>query len=309
VSSDSAFVGNAGAPFDRQDADIVLRSQDGIDFRTFKAHLSSASDLFNHMFSTANEGEVVDGLPVVPFYDPSPILKALLCYCDPTVPTMTSRSSSVALVDIQKLAMKYEISVVAKEVYKNRIKQDRKLTIMRKIGQDEDMYLAAATILTCPENEAAEMVEVGLVSQEQFDSLLQYRDECRAKAGLVAQPEHGHFKWMSPRYKWVGYHEGDRGCDRGGTIFIGNISGKIMMRRWWWLYMQEARRRLEKQPWGTTVKTGDFFDQALKAGARCKVCAEGLDHDFREFVDIFAREVDSAVSRARYRTTSSLRFH
>src|SRR6266568_9268296 len=94
------FVREAGAPFNRQDADVVLRSADGVDFHTLKAHLSSASDVFNHMFSlpqpsetaTNEEEELADGLPIVPIYDPSPVLKALLCYCDPNV---TLRSSSV----------------------------------------------------------------------------------------------------------------------------------------------------------------------------------------------------------------------
>src|SRR5258705_7520040 len=46
------FVSKAGAPFDRPDADVVLRSEDGVDFRTFKAHLSSASEFLDHMFSS-----------------------------------------------------------------------------------------------------------------------------------------------------------------------------------------------------------------------------------------------------------------
>jgi len=69
-------------------------------FTTFKAHLSSASEVFNHMFSspqpsgTTSDEELADGLPIV---------KALLCYCDPNISWW---SSSVPLIDIQDLAMK-----------------------------------------------------------------------------------------------------------------------------------------------------------------------------------------------------------
>jgi len=60
--------------------------------------------------------------------------------------------------------------------------------IRQTVGQDEDMYLAAANIFTSSENEAKEMVDVGLVNQAQFDSLVRYRDECRVSAERVVSP-------------------------------------------------------------------------------------------------------------------------
>jgi len=57
---------------------------------------------------------------------------------------------------------------------------------------------------------------------------------------------------------------------------------------------------------GETVTWGDFFDKALKAGSRCRVCREGLDYDFRQFADLFAREIDDAVSQARCRLAPCL---
>jgi hypothetical protein len=58
-------------PFDRPDADVILRSQDNVDFHTFKILLSLSSPLFNTMFSmpqAQHEGgdqEFKDGLPVI----------------------------------------------------------------------------------------------------------------------------------------------------------------------------------------------------------------------------------------------------
>jgi hypothetical protein len=203
-----AFVRRAGAPFTSQDADVVLRSQDGVDFHTFKAHLSSASSVFDHMFQTGNEGEdLADcGLPIIPLYDPSPVLEALLCYCDPSI---SLRSNSVPLMDIHNLAMKYDMMLVVKAVYKDRIRLGCDLpppcildAIRKRVGEDEDLYLAAAKILTCPESEAEEMVDLGLVNQAQLASLIRYRDECRAVAIRVASPPHDHFRWISQTYNW-----------------------------------------------------------------------------------------------------------
>ena len=41
---------DAGAPFDSLHADVILRSSDNIDFRTFKLLLSLASPFFEGMF-------------------------------------------------------------------------------------------------------------------------------------------------------------------------------------------------------------------------------------------------------------------
>ncbi len=238
----------------------------------------------------ANEAEeLADGLPIIPIYDPSPVLKALLCYCDPNI---TWRSNSV-IIDIQNLAMKYDMTPVIKTIYRDRIQLEHELpssrmldTIRQRIGHDEDMYLAAANIFTPPEDETIEMVDLGLVDQAQFDALVRYRDDCRASAVQVASPPHGHFTWMSSTYNWFRDDvEHGCSCQRGGNIYIANVSGKSMTRHWWRSYIYEAESRLAKRPWGATVTRGDFFDMALKAGAQCRVCREDLDRDFRQFTD------------------------
>lgn len=301
------FVRRAGTPFDSRDADVVLRSQDGVDFHTFKAHLSAASSVFDHMFQTGNDGEELadSGLPIIPFYDPSPVLEALLCYCNPNI---SSRSSSVPLLDVHNLAMKYDMMPVVKAVYKDRIWLEHDIppppildAIRKSVGQDDDLYHAAAKILTCAESEAEEMIDLGLVNQAQLTSLLRYRDECRATAVRVASPPHDHFKWIFQTYDWFTEHSGQDCCYchwGWPVVFIGYIHRRPIT-SWWWSYMYDAKSRLRVRPFGSTVMSGDFFDKALAAGARCRVCKKNLDRDFREFVDLFAREVDRAVSQAR----------
>jgi hypothetical protein len=145
------FVRDASPPFSKPD--VVLRSADGIDFYTSKSHLSSVSEVFNHMFEEASgeEEELVNGLPIVPFFDPSSVLKDLLCYCANIHPL----SSSATLVDIQKLAMKYDMISVAKAVYMDKIKQKRELppshildVIRQVVGEDEDTFSAAVSIFS-----------------------------------------------------------------------------------------------------------------------------------------------------------------
>jgi len=322
------FVSKAGAPFDKEKADVVLRSADGIDFHIFKAYLLIVSDVFGHMFLSPQpepgneEEELANGLRVVPVYDHSHVLRVLLCYCgsywDRSIDLWTGLRS--VLIDVQNLAMKYKMITVARDVYRDRIRLGRKPpsshmldVIRRQVKQNADMYSAATNIFICSE-EAAEMVDLGIVNQAQLDSLVRYRDKCCARAVGVASPENNHFTWMSPEYNWFTTDididiEHDRNCSKGGSIYIANVSGKSRTRYWWREYMYEAARRLAKRPWGATVTSEDFFDQALGRGSRCRVCKEGLDCDFRQFTELFAREIDKAVSEARCRTSFVWKSH
>ena len=233
-------------------------------------------------------------------------LKGLLLGCNPNIDS--GSQPSAPLIDIQDLAMTYKMKTADRAIY-DRILLERefpppymldvireRIRVIRQESQDESVYLAAISIFTSSENEAEEMVD--LVTQSQYNSLLHYRDECRKRAVAVASPPHNHFTWMSPEYNWFRVNE-EHDCNRGGNIFIANVQGKSMMRYWWREYIYEAKSQLAKRPWGATVTSGDFFDRALEDGSRCRVCRKDLEHDFRQFTDIFARQIDDAVSQVR----------
>lgn len=52
------------APFDAG-GDVILRSKDNVDFRTFKVILAMGSQVFSSMFQDGTESEIEDSLPVV----------------------------------------------------------------------------------------------------------------------------------------------------------------------------------------------------------------------------------------------------
>jgi len=207
-------------------------------------------------------------------------------------------------IDIHNLEMEYGTQEITVDIYKDRIRLKREFPPPRMLEvikqkfrhDDEDMYLAAISIFASSGKEAEEMIELGLVTQSQYDTLLRYRDQCRARAVAVASPPHFHFTWMSPEYNWFNTNE-EHDCNRGGNIFIASVQGKSMMRFWWREYIYEAGRRLRERPWGTTVTSGDFFDKALADGSKCRVCKKNLDRDFRQFADAFASEIEKAVSQ------------
>ncbi|KAJ7716947.1 hypothetical protein B0H16DRAFT_1388528, partial [Mycena metata] len=82
---------DAGAPFDDEDADMILRSSDLVDFRVHKLFLSKASLVFRDMITLQARGPVSStdrdtlspaGLPIVPLLDePAPAVDMLLRFC------------------------------------------------------------------------------------------------------------------------------------------------------------------------------------------------------------------------------------
>ncbi|KAJ7021798.1 hypothetical protein C8F04DRAFT_874811, partial [Mycena alexandri] len=83
---------DAGAPFDDEDADIILRSSDLVDFRVHKLFLSKASLVFQDMIRLQAHGPLSStypdaalsptGLPIVPLLgEPARAVDMLLRFC------------------------------------------------------------------------------------------------------------------------------------------------------------------------------------------------------------------------------------
>ncbi|EPQ56280.1 hypothetical protein GLOTRDRAFT_74871 [Gloeophyllum trabeum ATCC 11539] len=80
-----AAIKTASPPFDRPDADLVLRSCDGIDFRVYKSVLSLVSPVFETMFTLPQPGPKVGASepPVVQMTEDERTLYLVLQFCYP----------------------------------------------------------------------------------------------------------------------------------------------------------------------------------------------------------------------------------
>ncbi|KAJ8518373.1 hypothetical protein ONZ45_g4571 [Pleurotus djamor] len=100
---------NQPSPFDRPDADIILRSSDGVEFRAHKLVLSLASPVFDDMFSMpqpkpSNEDTT---LPIVQFDEDSVTLEILLRDCYPIPDHVFTDISD--LMKVLRAADKYQV--------------------------------------------------------------------------------------------------------------------------------------------------------------------------------------------------------
>ncbi|KZT69331.1 hypothetical protein DAEQUDRAFT_638110, partial [Daedalea quercina L-15889] len=70
----------ASSLFDNPQADLILRSCDGVDFRVFRSILAVSSDVFADMFETgqSRNEELRNGCPVVYVQEDSKTMDGLL---------------------------------------------------------------------------------------------------------------------------------------------------------------------------------------------------------------------------------------
>ncbi|TFY63454.1 hypothetical protein EVG20_g6307 [Dentipellis fragilis] len=108
-----------GSPFDDEDADVILRSSNLVDFRTYKVLLKKASPIFADIFSLpqspTQEGNLSskdyqDGLPIVCVTEDGPTIEALLAILSHVrMPKPASLEQAAAIIAAAK---KYEMDGV-----------------------------------------------------------------------------------------------------------------------------------------------------------------------------------------------------
>jgi hypothetical protein len=105
---------DAPPPFDDPDADIILRSCDGVQFRTYKLLLSLASPIFKDMLTIPQpqlRDEDQGNVPVVDLTETSTTIHNLLCCYHPAIdPFDTHDAKSLSeIADFAQAAQKYEM--------------------------------------------------------------------------------------------------------------------------------------------------------------------------------------------------------
>ena len=103
----------AKAPFDDAQADLILKSSDGVHFHVFKNILSLASPIFNDMFSIPfplSQGSN-DEVHVVPLSEHSTALDVALRHIYPVRPPRAADTLSYASI-LAEFARKYQVEAL-----------------------------------------------------------------------------------------------------------------------------------------------------------------------------------------------------
>lgn len=299
-------------------ADIVLRSSDGTLFYSWKTLLSISSPVFSDMFTLtqpATLNDTDDGRPVIDLTEDSCTLGRILSLCHPA--SCTGKQFKVESVPelgaVLEVTTKYDMenirSVVLEELTRpSFLRQDpvRIYALACQYGYPEAARLAAKHTLALPTLVRGYVPELEKIHAGTLCRLLLYREACMTAALDVAQ-DHAWILYphSSPLF---GCDGGESDNDVGWTTVRYHPSRKyrsgrverVSVHTWWLDYMKKSGQALQRSPHGGAVKDKELVNDVLStiSSSDCKECdtSEVLE-TFRSFVEIFAEEIDSRVTR------------
>ncbi|KAG1807512.1 uncharacterized protein BJ212DRAFT_1387152 [Suillus subaureus] len=301
----------ASAPFDHAQADVILRSADGVEFRVFKLFLSLASPFFETLFSLpqapdgATDQEMKDDLAVIAVSEDSKTLDSFLRFCYPS--TLADDPSLENLTDVLSMlaaARKYSLDLIEKKVCQAlanpkvlETEPIRCFTVARNARLTQETITAARHTLRQPLI-PAQFSEIGLITASELLALLTYHKNC----STAVQPLTKDFKWLTDHY---GSYNGCAwlfGPYCNGSCRCGQVTDKrfsfwgIHTVTWWVTYMQELSELLMDRPSGDTVRTAAERTIQTVRSTGCAACSSIVKENMTELSNLLALKVDEAAA-------------
>jgi hypothetical protein len=267
-----------GKPFDRRDADLIIRSCDDVDFHVHKAVLGTASVVFEDMFTAPGPSPHEKGQedPVLSLTEDSKTLHRLLTAIypvDPSVPE-TPEDAIFLLATCQK----YEMDSTAKRIrslLKERtpplftaLDSFRAYGIASRYHLKEEALLAARLTLERPMNFNSCGEDLRFISGADLFRLWEYHTECtKAVRNCINQMK---------RTSGESFPYSSRSCS--GTVNIGkyNTDELQSVPRWWHGYFLG---KVADRPSPKTITDRVAFERALVAHRSSSGCAACLQPD------------------------------
>ncbi|KAG1861161.1 hypothetical protein DFJ58DRAFT_905444 [Suillus subalutaceus] len=243
----------ASTPFDHAQADVILRTADGVEFRVFKLFLSLASPFFETLFSLpqapdgATDQEMKDGLAVIAVSEDSKTLDSFLRFCYPS--TLADDPSLENLTDVLSMlaaARKYSLDLIEKKVCQAlanpkvlETEPIRCFAVACNARLTHETITAARYTLRQPLI-PAQFSEIGLITASELLALLTYHKNC----SIAVQPLMKDLKWLKDHYT------NRKKC----TWLFGPYDNDSCRFKWWAAYMRELSELLMNRPSGETIK-------------------------------------------------------
>lgn len=301
-------VTDAEAPFNRSDADVIIRSSDNVDFRVLKLLLSLASPFFGDMFGLPQgttgaiheKQETRDDLPVIQITEKSQVVTTLLKLCYPITIAQAPALDSVEIVlAVMEAAIKYGIEEVELNVREALIKPPlveenptQVFAVAHRHRWDKEARIAAKYTLRQPPWKRWYVPQLEVITGGDHYRLQKYYWGCSEAAKGVAMSRITVHRYMALN---VG---GD--CTVSACMGSGYVSDPDDSVHWWTGYIQKMGDALAQRPCGDTVTDPDMLN-ATVLQIRCRSCTKSsiLLSEIRKFNKELAQAVETAVSEVR----------
>ncbi|KAJ3486435.1 hypothetical protein NLI96_g4245 [Meripilus lineatus] len=293
-------------PFTDEDADLIIRSNDNVDFRVYKVILAKASPLFKDMFTLPSpspsirqqylQDEYQNGVPIITLAEDAPSIDLLLRFCYPI--ENPSLDTFEDIETVLELGTKYDIEILINASQK-------------ALHHLEDASALKVFVLACrfklPDlaQRAAKLTlnrpiltnsmkppfppELHHISAMTFCILVDYHHRCSRVASALAS-----------NYTWVedtGIVVICSNCCAQSRTFRYKSGGRFPAASWYTDYMDRAGAALNDRPCGGTVVDPGLLEPSLQRASQCTLCGPYALVGLHKLSMRFAEEVDNAISK------------
>ncbi|KAK7018119.1 BTB domain-containing protein [Favolaschia claudopus] len=267
-----------GAPFDDTDADLLLTSCDGADFRVQSHVLALLSPVFKGMFSFPQPPGETE-IPRVQMSETAIVLDRVLRFCYPggdCDPVDLSLQQLKEILDIGR--HKYDIQSIvprAKMVLKSKLNTDPVAAFAIACSQEwNDLAVnAARSSLRFPIRSFDFVPELRNIPAHQYQAILRYHAECSAVCVDSTKTLETWYKDTSKSFFTCQVCPPSALWTRPAPVKSRQYS-----RTWFSCYLKAARHALKVQPLADLSDPVLMVD-AVKGFAECASCrAHGFDH-------------------------------
>jgi hypothetical protein len=266
-----------GPPFDSQDADVILRSSDGVDFHLHRAILSLVSSVLGDMF-TVPQPDPAPIKPTVEVAESSAVLNRALRFFYPGVQPVVENLNELGEI-IGVLVDKYDAESVipaAKEHLKRYIVDEPlAVYVIAYTIRWEDLGIATArqTLkLRLRSIDAVSPPHLDRIPATAYHNLLHYHHRC----GLAAKAVTTDLRWIPSINDYVWFR--CTSCPQDGRIFVLSDNGHYA-RIWFTNYLASLGGVLTETP-GMDLDCHTSFYDTMQTASQCGVCRGAV---FRQF--------------------------
>ncbi|KAI0305827.1 hypothetical protein B0F90DRAFT_929092 [Multifurca ochricompacta] len=295
-----------GAPFDDDDADVILRSSDKVDFYVYRSILSKASPVFKIMFSLRQpSGTSKNQHSVVDLTEKGSVVAALLMSIYPAVSLSTEPKTFADAIAVLMAAQKYDMATVFRNDASLRIIRENPVEAFCALySPHQDMGEAACKAAKASLEHPLELDAIGdklkYTNGYALHRLWKYHRACSEAA--IVPISTTDLSWITPEQsdlrelvytRGVSTHRNSN-CD----LHLVAVGGKTWQWNTLWLsYMERARAAVGKRPCGEAVSHPDVLKPSY-VFTKCRGCHNSI-LGLMEFSHYLEEEIDRRVSKVQ----------
>ncbi|KAN0138247.1 hypothetical protein V8E53_004136 [Lactarius tabidus] len=307
-----------GPPFDHDDADIILRSSDRVDFHVYQAILSTSSPFFKSMFSlpqpnTSRGGAPGKNNPVIDLPENSKTITTLLTLIYPIVSAAPEPESLDDAIDAFVAAKKYDMAIVSQFLNLQfaesaRVQDDAiaafSAAYSRELG--EACHIAAKASLKCRMNLNNVADKLQYMNGPAFYQLYKFHRACSATAAQavsgtkLAWITQSHSTWWDLAAQKSGRHCTSRCLTRNYSLPYS--TSNLILNTWaastpFHDFITRAHNVLLEQPCREAVTGHQFLAPSYEVEVcdRCRLTLLGLP----EFSRLLGEEIERRISEVK----------